>query len=222
MFIKVCGMRDPENIAGLARLPVDLIGFIFYPGSPRAAGEGLEAWLAEEGQCLAGKKRVGVFVNGEMEEVLNKVHDFELDYVQLHGNESPGYCQLLRSISEGTSMRGFQLIKAFAVDEAFDFAATTAFAPYCAYFLFDTRSAAYGGSGRQFDWGLLERYRGETPFLLSGGIGPDSAAALRSLRHPRLAGLDVNSRFESAPGQKDLGLVRRFLEEWRPADREKN
>jgi phosphoribosylanthranilate isomerase len=208
-------MRDPENLAGLASLPVDLVGFIFYPPSPRAAGEELEAWLRAEGQCLAGKKRVGVFVNAETEEVLNKVHDFELDYVQLHGDESPEYCQLLATIAKGTSMRSFQLIKAFAVDEAFDFDATAAFAPYCAYFLFDTRSAAYGGSGQQFDWSLLEGYRGETPFLLSGGIGPDSAAALRALVHPRLAGIDVNSRFETAPGRKDLGLLSRFLEEWR-------
>jgi phosphoribosylanthranilate isomerase len=213
MQIKVCGMRKPENLAGLAGLPVDMVGFIFYPKSLRAVGPELESWLQEEGACLEGKKRVGVFVNAEIEEVLNKVHDFGLDFVQLHGEESPEYCQLLRSISQATSMQPFLLIKAFQVDEAFDFSSTARYAPYCAYFLFDTRSAAHGGSGQQFDWALLDRYQGMVPFLLSGGIAPDSVVAVRALRHPRLAGLDLNSRFEIEPGQKDLAQIAGFIDQ---------
>ncbi|HQU59133.1 MAG: phosphoribosylanthranilate isomerase [Phaeodactylibacter sp.] len=213
MQIKVCGMREPDNIKALASLPVDMIGFIFYRKSPRFIGEKLGRWLAQQGPLLEGKKRVGVFVNAEVEEVLNAVHDYELHYVQLHGEESPEYCQLLRTISEATSMRKFQIIKAFRIGEAFDFGSLSAFTPYCAYFLFDTKGAAYGGTGEQFDWGQLQQYHGVTPFLLSGGIGPESVAALRAFRHPQCYGVDINSRFETAPGLKDIEKITAFIHE---------
>ncbi len=211
MKIKVCGMREPENIRGLAKLPVDMVGFIFYAKSPRYAGEKVAKWLSKEGYLLEGKKRAGVFVNAEVEDVLNHVHDFELDFVQLHGNESPEYCLLLRDLWESTSMRKAKLIKAFGVDENFDFGEAAAFTPYCTYFLFDTRGRQFGGAGQQFDWKLLDRYQGVTPFLLSGGIGPESAHAILDLNHPQLYGVDINSRFEEAPGVKDLEKVSRFI-----------
>ncbi|MCO6476484.1 MAG: phosphoribosylanthranilate isomerase [Phaeodactylibacter sp.] len=211
MKIKVCGMREPENLRGLAKLPVDMVGFIFYPRSPRYAGEKVAKWLSKQGYLLEGKKRVGVFVNAEVEDVLNHVHDFELDFVQLHGNESPEYCQLLRDLWESTSMRKAKLIKAFGINDAFDFDEAAAFTPHCAYFLFDTKGKEFGGTGQQFDWRLLDRYQGVTPFLLSGGIGPESAPAILGIRHPQLYGVDINSRFEEQPGVKGLDKVARFI-----------
>jgi len=212
MKIKVCGMREPENIQALAALPVQMVGFIFHAKSPRFAGKKLVPWLAREGGVLEGKKRVGVFVNSEIEDVLNHVHDFELDFVQLHGSESPEYCQLLRNLWESTSMRKAKLIKAFHVDEHFDFDLASAYTPYCAYFLFDTKGQEYGGTGERFDWKLLEKYHGVTPFLLSGGIGPESVGPIQAFRHPQLYGLDINSRFELEPGLKDIEQIAQFIE----------
>lgn len=211
MKIKVCGMREPDNIRALAKLPADMLGFIFYSRSPRYAGDKLAKWLAKEGYLLESKKRVGVFVNAEVEDVLNHVHDFELDFVQLHGNESPEYCQLLRNLWETTSMRKAKLIKAFHIDETFDFNEVSPFTPHCAYFLFDTKGKEFGGTGRQYDWKLLDKYQGVTPFLLSGGIGPEDAGAVLALRHPQLYGVDINSRFEEKPGVKDLDKVAEFI-----------
>ena len=211
MKIKVCGMREPGNLVALAKLPIDMVGFIFYAKSPRYAGESLAKWLAKEGAALEGKKRVGVFVNAEVEDVLNHVHDFELDFVQLHGNESPEYCQLLRNLWESTSMRKAKLIKAFRVDEDFDFNQVSPYTSHCAYFLFDTRGQEYGGTGRQFDWKLLNDYHGVTPFLLSGGIGPEAVGAVLDFQHPQFYGVDLNSRFEREPGIKDIDKIAAFV-----------
>lgn len=212
MHIKVCGLREPENILAVAQLPVDWLGFIFYAKSPRAVKPKLAAWLQEQEVALSGQKRVGVFVNAEIDEVLNAVHDFQLDLVQLHGDESPEYCQLIRNLMETTSMRKAQLMKAFLVGEAFNFDQVYPYAAHCAYVLFDTKGKNYGGNGEQFNWELLQQYQGVTPFLLSGGIGPEDAETVRAFRHPQLYGIDLNSKFESAPGIKDTVLLKHFLE----------
>jgi phosphoribosylanthranilate isomerase len=212
MHVKVCGLREPENILAVAQLPVDWLGFIFYAKSPRAVKPKLAAWLQEQEVALSGQKRIGVFVNAEIDEVLNAVHDFELDLVQLHGDESPEYCQLIRNLMETTSMRKAQLMKAFQVGEGFDFDQVYPYAAHCAYVLFDTKGKNYGGNGEQFDWELLQQYQGVTPFLLSGGIGPEDAETVRAFRHPQLYGIDLNSKFENAPGIKDTGLLKHFLE----------
>ncbi len=213
MKIKVCGMREPENIEALAVLPIDMIGFIFYKKSPRFVSDKLARWLSGKDNLLEGKERVGVFVNAEVEDILNRVHDFQLDYVQLHGEESPEYCALLRTLWGSTSMRKARLIKAFRVDEGFDFRALSAYSAHCAYFLFDTKGKQYGGTGEQFNWELLDQYQGVTPFLLSGGIGLESVEAIRELKHPQLSGVDLNSRFELEPGNKDIYKIRQFLNE---------
>lgn len=212
-MIKVCGMRDPENIRVVSRLPLDMVGFVFYPASPRyVKGNALERWLTKEPDAIPSTvKRVGVFVNAEIEDVLNRIHDFSLDYIQLHGKESPGYCAELHQLWQMTTMRKAGIIKAFSVDADFDFSTCNGYAPYCDYFLFDTKTPAYGGSGMQFDWSLLERYPGKTPFLLSGGIGPDSVEALQQFHHPNWAGIDLNSRFETAPGVKDAASISAFV-----------
>lgn len=204
-------MREPDNILEIAQLPVNWLGFIFYANSPRAVKPGLGKWLKGQEAALSGKKRVGVFVNAEIEEVLNAVHDFQLDLVQLHGEESQEYCQLIRNLMETTSMRKAQLMKVFQVGEVFDFNRVYPYAAHCAYVLFDTKGKNYGGNGEQFNWGLLQQYQGVTPFLLSGGIGPEDAVELQAFRHPQLYGIDLNSKFETAPGVKDPALLKSFL-----------
>jgi phosphoribosylanthranilate isomerase len=211
--IKVCGLREPENIREIAALPVDMIGFIFHPGSPRAVGGGdkLPEWL--ENAALPGHvARVGVFVDAEIESLLNTVHDYALDYVQLHGNESAAYCAELSNIWAYTGVRKALIIKAFRVGPGFDFGTCSHFGQYCDYFLFDTQTPGFGGSGQVFDWELLRGYHGEVPFLLSGGIGPGSVDALKAFAHPCWAGIDLNSRFEKVPGVKAVALLASFIE----------
>ncbi len=205
-------MRERDNLLALSELPIDWFGMIFYAKSPRAVEESLAEWLEAQEEALAGKQRVGVFVNAEIEEVLNAVHDYRLHLVQLHGEESPEYCQLLRTLMESTSMRKAKLIKAFRVGEGFDFKRVHRYSAHCAYFLFDTLGKNYGGTGQQFNWELLQQYDGVTPFLLSGGIGPEDAGAVRSFQHPQLYGIDLNSKFETAPGQKDIASLQAFVD----------
>jgi phosphoribosylanthranilate isomerase len=212
MKIKVCGLRDPGNIEELLALPIDYIGFIFYGRSPRhAPGPALEKWAAAQSGRSNGVERVGVFVNAEIEMIINAVHDYHLDWVQLHGDEEPEYCREMLSFWDASSVRRARLIKAFAIDKSFDFAATETFAPFCPLFLFDTKSLVYGGSGRRFDWSLLTAYQGLTPFLLSGGIDPAAAEDIARFQHSRLHGIDLNSRFETAPGVKDVPQIASFI-----------
>lgn len=215
MKVKVCGLREPDNIQRLAELPIDLMGFIFYPKSPRYVGEGTELaqWLEKNEEELEGISRVGVFVNSEVDIILNAVHDYRLDYVQLHGNESPEYCRELQTYWTISSMRSAQLIKAFQVDENFDFTTTQPYERLCRYLLFDTKSPEYGGSGKQFDWKVLHQYMGITPYFLSGGIDPDSVQEIRKLNFKQLEGVDINSRFESEPGVKDIKKIAAFMEQ---------
>ncbi len=205
-------MREPENIEALLALRVDLIGFIFFKGSPRYVGRNkLDKWIGSHLARFGETRRVGVFVNAEVDAVLNAVHDYQLDYAQLHGVESPEYCFELLDLWKMGSLRSARLIKAFPVDAEFDFSITEAYAPHCSHFLFDTKTPAHGGSGLRFDWSLLDRYNGETPFLLSGGIGPEAAEAIRNISHPQLAGVDLNSRFEISPGRKNIERIEQFV-----------
>lgn len=200
MIIKVCGMTNAENIRQIESSGIDLIGHIFYPQSPRYVSEtGIPPHPA---QALS----VGVFVNQDRDTILRTVKAARLDYVQLHGTESPELCRTLHE-------KGIGIIKAFAIAAAKDLSETNVYEGTCDYYLFDTKCTAYGGSGRAFDWNTLQHYAGRTPFLLSGGIGIDSLPALREFTHPMLAGYDLNSRFETSPGIKDAGRIRRFLQE---------
>lgn len=201
LIIKVCGMTEAENIRNVEQLDVDMIGFIFYPKSPRCLCE-MPAYPPVHA------KRVGVFVNENKDDILMYTDRFALDYIQLHGNESPEYCRSLCN-------NGLHLIKAFSIAHPKDLAAVSAYKGLCDYYLFDTKTPQYGGSGNQFDWNLLLRYTGMTPFLLSGGINPYSVKAIREFHHPKLAGIDINSRFETAPGKKDVERIGKFLQEIR-------
>lgn len=194
MLIKVCGMRDPENIRQVAATGIDWMGFIFYAKSPRRVKSIVHCQL----------KSVGVFVNATPEYMMEIANRYKLDYLQLHGNESPEVCHQLQK-------RGYALIKAFPVATEEDLIPTAEYEGRVDYFLFDTKCSGYGGSGKQFDWSTLAAYKGETPFLLSGGIQPDSIEAIRNFHHPRLAGIDLNSGFEIAPGIKDVRKIKAFV-----------
>ena len=197
MIIKVCGMKYAGNIRALDKLKPDMTGFIFHSSSPRFAD-------AVPEYMPALSLRVGVFVNSDTEYILYKVREFGLNLVQLHGNESPEQCRAIRS-------KGIDIIKTFSLKAA---DADTLTAPYdglCRYYLFDTPCAAYGGSGKTFDWKLTDSYHGKTPFLLSGGIKPESIKQISSFRHPSFAGIDINSGFETYPGMKDTEAISNFI-----------
>jgi Phosphoribosylanthranilate isomerase len=195
MIIKVCGMREADNIRKIEALGIDLIGFIFWPKSSRYVSE-RPAYLPT--QC----KRVGVFVDEDIETVKHIADEYALDYIQLHGHESPEYC---------IQLQGFHLIKAISVSSRDDIATYKAYEGFVDYLLFDTKCTSVGGSGQQFDWNVLSTYDGNTPFLLSGGIGPNDAEHIKAFRHPKCIGIDLNSRFEIAPGLKDINKLKTFI-----------
>lgn len=195
-------MRNSENIAGLLNLKPDFIGFIFYDKSKRFVANFPQIEIPE------GIKKVGVFVNETIDEVLKKVVDYQLDCVQLHGNESIEYCQILRH-SELVS-ESFEIIKAFSVDDEFDFSKINKYQRDCDYFLFDTKGKNHGGNGIKFNWELLQKYSGKTPFLLSGGITKNEVEEIKKLKHPAFFGIDINSGFELEPGLKNIKEIKEF------------
>jgi phosphoribosylanthranilate isomerase len=200
-IIKVCGMKYGDNIRDVEALGPDMIGFIFYRKSPRFVSE-MPSYLPVK------SKKAGVFVNAGPEEIMSKVDEYRLDYVQLHGSESPSFCDELCALGLSCD----RIIKAFNISETFDFSEMDDYEGRCGLFLFDAKSDVSGGSGKRFDWGLLGAYSLDTPFLLSGGIGPDCVDELSLYGHPMLAGYDLNSRFELRPGLKDAISLKKFID----------
>ncbi len=200
MLLKVCGMRDMHNIKALMTLKPDFIGFIFYAKSPRyvATSNRLEIPIST--------KKVGVFVNADIDFIKEKVQSFQLDYIQLHGSETPEFCNQLQSLS-------IPIIKAFRVNEGFQFEGLNQYELYCDYFLFDAFGKHPGGNGITFSWDLLKKYQGSTPFLLSGGIGLESVEAIKAFSHKQFAGIDINSGFEKSPAQKNIKKIEQFKKE---------
>ena len=199
--VKVCGMRDAENIREVEELGIDMMGFIFYPKSSRYVSA-RPAYLPQK--C----KRVGVFVDEDIENIKKIADDYALDFIQLHGHESPDFIRMLKFKVSGFR---FQVIKAFNIAIKEDLDATTPYEGLVDYFLFDTKGPSVGGNGEKFDWSVLEAYNGDTPFLLSGGIGPDDAERILDYHHPKCIGIDLNSRFEIEPGIKDITKLKTFL-----------
>ena len=195
-------MREAANILAVANFQPDLLGFIFYDKSPRFVGKTLSADVLRGLPDTIGK--VGVFVDAPLPELLATATRYGLDYVQLHGHETPAYCRAVHA-------QGLQIIKAFSVDEQFDFSILAEYKASCDLFLFDTKGAHRGGNGQTFDWRVLTHYHGPTPFLLSGGLGPANAAELLHFQHPQLAGYDFNSLLETAPGLKDAEATGQLL-----------
>ncbi|WP_372751583.1 bifunctional phosphoribosylanthranilate isomerase/tryptophan synthase subunit beta [Labilibaculum sp.] len=202
MKIKVCGLRDKNNLKDLSVLPLDYMGFIFYSKSARFVGDDFDAEIMK--MIPSQIRKVGVFVNETVPRVLELANKYQLDVVQLHGDESPKMCKTIQD-------SGFEVFKAFQLNEDFQFEQLDKYHKTCDHFLFDTKSAAYGGSGKKFNWQILEKYKGETDFFLSGGIGMEDVEAVKAFQHPQLYGLDVNSGFEESPAVKNVVLVKEFL-----------
>lgn len=198
MKVKVCGMREASNIGDLGKLEVDFIGFIFYNRSSRCVEQFPNIDIPKT------IKRVGVFVNATIAEIEQKARFFNLDYIQLHGEESPEFCQQLKN-------RNYSLFKAFAVDDTFDFQRLESYENCCDYFLLDAKGASYGGNGIQFDWQVLDEYKSSKPFFLSGGIDLESIESVLNLKVPQLYGIDVNSKFEISPALKDVPKLKKLI-----------
>lgn len=197
MKLKVCGMKYEENIRQVAELKPDYMGFIFYSKSKRFVGNDFNL-----PSFPASIKKVGVFVNEEEDVVRQKTDEHKLDFIQLHGDESPEYC---RSLSKYV-----KIIKAFGMDEHFEFEKLNSYKTSCTYFLFDTKSKEYGGTGKSFDWDILKMYDDEVPFFLSGGIDESSLDELRKIKNLNIHAIDINSKFELSPGVKDIEKIKTF------------
>lgn len=208
MKLKVCGLRDKQNIEQVAQLQPDFMGFIFYPKSKRYVGD--DFVMPEITNDI---KKVGVFVNADFDKVFHTVVKYNLDAVQLHGDEDAYYCEdLFINFAQNLSTKNVMIIKAFGVDDNFDFSALEPYQSFCDYFLFDTKTKDYGGSGHQFNWNVLDKYDNKKPYFLSGGIGLDEMKNLSKLKIPAFA-IDVNSKFEIEPGLKDIEKIKKLKTE---------
>jgi len=202
LIIKVCGMRDEDNIHAVEQLGIDWMGFVFYPKSPRYMAHPLGFK-----NYHSNVKRVGVFVDEQKDIVRETSLRNRIQVIQLHGSEPPSYCRALQ-------LDGFEVMKAFSKDpkRRFPVKKVRLYEKCCDYFLFDTHTSGYGGSGRKFDWEVLSDYRGNVPFLLSGGISPGDVEGIKAFSHPMFMGIDLNSCFEISPGYKDTALLQSFIE----------
>ena len=188
-------MREADNIRAVEALGVDMMGFIFWPKSSR--------YVSQRPDYLPKRvKQVGVFVDEDPEQVKRLADDYALDYIQLHGQESPSYI---------FQLRGLHVIKAFNISIAEDLLQTQPYEGLVDFFLFDAKGKSVGGNGEKFNWDVLDAYQGATPFLLSGGIGSDDAERVNAFYHPKCIGIDLNSRFELSPGLKDVAKLKEFM-----------
>lgn len=193
-------MKFAQNREETEQLPVDFLGYIFYAPSKRFIGENPDAGLFN-----SAKPKVAVFVDENAFEIMALAKNFDFEFIQLHGKENPKTCGMLKK-------QGLKIIKAFSVDESFKFENTQAYEKVADYFLFDTKTKLHGGSGKKFNWKILEKYTGHTPFFLSGGIGPEDVEQIKAFSHPKLTGIDLNSGFEDDPGVKNIEKLKRFIE----------
>ena len=203
MIIKVCGIKYKENIEFLRSSNIDMVGLNFYKPSVRYIDSSIPPSIFDSFPDRI--QRVGVFVNEEKETLLDLASTFKLDYAQLHGDEDAEYCNAIAV--------HLPIIKVFRIEEEFDFEQLTDYMS-ASYFLFDTQTKHFGGSGRKFDWRILKQYHHPKPFILSGGIGPSDVQQLQEINHPSFAGVDINSKFESSPGLKDHILLSDFISQF--------
>ena len=193
-------MREADNIREVEALGIDMMGFIFWPKSSR--------YVSQCPDYLPKRvKRVGVFVDEDPEQVKRLADDYGLDYIQLHGHETPEVISFLRT----PALPHPRILKAFNISTAEDLLQTQPYEGLVDGFLFDAKGKSVGGNGEKFNWDVLEAYDGETPFLLSGGIGPDDAERVLAFHHPKCIGIDLNSRFELSPGLKDIAKLKEFI-----------
>ena len=220
-------MRNADNIRQVSELDIDLMGFIFWQKSSRyvrmissKAGVLPDYSTERFRQLSEGKpvvatenkpKRVGVFVDDMPQNIVTRIYNYNLDYVQLHGNESVVMIDNLVKTIDPDIHKNIKIIKALSINTPDDIDLYKEYEGHVDLFLFDTKCDTVGGGGKHFDWSLLERYDGETPFLLSGGIGPEDVEKIKNFHHPKCVGIDINSRFETEPAMKDVDLLRTFI-----------
>lgn len=197
MIIKVCGLNNGDNINQLMKLDLDFMGIIFYRKSSRFFNS---ATLPK-----TEKKYIAVFVNESLDVIKEIINKYKFEYVQLHGNEDEKFCKEISSLCN--------IIKAFRIDDRFDLNEIEKYSKYCKYFLFDTFTESYGGSGKKFNWDLLLNYDHKKDFILSGGINLELISSIKKLKNqlPNLIGVDLNSKFEIKPGLKDINKVKKFI-----------
>lgn len=195
-------MKYPENINEISQMKIDFMGFIFYAPSKRDVSNFLE--IEAVNSLTSSISKVGVFVNEKIEVILETVNKYSLNYIQLHGEESPEFCQSLKE-------KGEKIIKAFAIHSDFDFQILKRYEQVVDYFLFDTAGVLKGGNGTAFDWQILGNYSLEVPFILSGGIGLTNIESALSIEHPQLVGLDLNSQLELEPGLKSIEITQEIM-----------
>lgn len=197
LLLKVCGLKYAENIIEVAKVHPDFIGFIFHEPSPR----NIEKFPIIE--IPKNIKKTGVFVDKSMDFIRKKQIEFNLDAVQLHGNETPEFCNQIKELNT-------LVIKAFNIHANFKFEPLFEYEPFCDYFLFDAFGKKAGGNGLVFNWQLLDNYYGKTPFLLSGGITETMAYEIKKINHQQLVGIDINSGFELEAGLKNSKKIKEF------------
>jgi phosphoribosylanthranilate isomerase len=200
MIIKICGLMDYTNVKQVDTLLPDFIGMIFHSASPRNIGENILP------KTRAAK--VGVFVDGNVPQIIANAQRHELKYIQLHGHQDV-------SVAKDLHKKGYKIIKTFHIGHTMENESMEKYTSYADYFLFDTKGKYPGGNGLQFNWVILDDYRFETPFLLSGGIGPSDIESIKRISHPAFAGIDINSRFEIEPGLKNTELLKPFIHAFR-------
>jgi phosphoribosylanthranilate isomerase len=201
MKIKICGMQVIPNLSEVSLLQPDYLGFIFYPLSPRYAGNLPPTVLQNLPQDI---EKVGVFVNESIATMQQTATHYHIRTLQLHGHESPATCQALQA-------QNYQVIKAFHIENQEDISKIAAYVPFINYALLDTKGKHLGGNGITFDWGLLQNYTFDLPFFLSGGISLANITQIYALKHPQLIGIDVNSQFELTAGLKDIEQLKKLF-----------
>lgn len=206
MKIKICGMKFPKNILEIGALQPDFMGFIFYPKSKRFVGDNFSSKSLEK--LPSTIEKVAVFVNENVNQIIEIQKQFSFDFVQLHGNETVAECEILKE-------NNIKIIKVFSVDNYFNFNDVVAYENVCDYFLFDTKTPKYGGSGKTFDWELLENYTLSKPFILSGGLSIHNIGKIKYANYPMLVGLDFNSRLEDSNTKKITEEVSELIEKIR-------
>jgi phosphoribosylanthranilate isomerase len=220
-------MRDADNIRAVSSLCIDMMGFIFYQKSPRFVAQissnagvipdfTVSSLIKDKGQSPEGYdpkniKRVGVFVDEMPQSIITRVYNFDLDYVQLHGNETPILIDNLRATIDPDIRKGVKFIKTISISSADDIKKCEEYEGHADMFLFDTKCDTKGGSGEKFDWSILQAYKGNTPFILSGGIAPNDVERIKNFSHPQFVGIDLNSNFEIEPAVKDVEKLKDFI-----------
>ena len=201
MELKVCGITTPEDIMQLVTMDISRLGFIFYHKSKRY----VYGKLIEDGLKSIPKhiKKTGVFVNAELAEIEQIIDQYKFESIQLHGDESPEFCNHFRMKAE--------VIKTISVKDKSSFEMAGLYRDACDLFLFDTHSENYGGTGKTFDWQWLEAYKLDKPFYLSGGISLENIEEIKKIKHGKLTGIDVNSKFEISPGIKDIEKIKQLI-----------